>query len=62
MQETLQETLQEFEERLKTRLLYMVAEDTKITYQTLKNIVDGRLTNPTIRTMSALIQYFKDNK
>lgn len=62
MNETLESILDDIARKLKSRKLNHVSTETGINTQTLGDIREGRMTNPTMKTMSALIQYFKDNK
>jgi DNA-binding Xre family transcriptional regulator len=50
--------VEEVSEALKDRKLNVVAEATGLTPNTLSEIKNGRATNPTIKTLKALSDYF----
>jgi transcriptional regulator with XRE-family HTH domain len=49
--------LERLRQRLKDRRLYIVAEKTGLSYQTILKIVDGSTANPTINTVESLEAY-----
>lgn len=55
-------TLDEIRARLRSANLTQVAEATGLNYNTVRFIRHGRLDNPTLKTMTALTAYFKDQE
>lgn len=53
--------LEEIRERLKDRRLYVVAEKTGLSYQTLLSIVKGENRNPNTKTVEALEDYLGEH-
>jgi transcriptional regulator with XRE-family HTH domain len=56
------EELQTIIERLKDRRLYKVSEKTGLSYQGLRNLVTGRTSNPSIKTIEKLREYLNECK
>lgn len=52
-------TLDEIRTRLRSENLTTVATETGLNYNTVRFIRHGRLDNPTLKTMTALTDYFK---
>lgn len=53
-------TINELREALYDRRLPIISERTGVSTSTLRNIREGRNTNPTNATMVVLTQYFKE--
>jgi DNA-binding phage protein len=43
-------------------MMRKIAEDTKLSYGTVRLIANGSNTNPTLETLTSLVKYFKENK
>lgn len=52
-------TLDEIRTRLRSENLTTVAAETGLNYNTVRFIRHGRLDNPTLKTMTALTEYFE---
>ena len=52
--------LEQIKEKLQDRKLMVVSEKTGVHYNTLKNILDGKNTNPTIRVIEAISNYLEE--
>ena len=55
-------TLEEIQRALRDRRINIVAEETGLHYNTIRNIRDGKNTNPTYFVVSALTNYLKEEK
>lgn len=54
--------LQEISEKLHDRRIGVVAEKTGLSAVTIRNIRDGKNTNPTLAVITALREYFSDSE
>lgn len=55
-------TLQQIQDALKDRRLYVVAKETGLTYPTVKKMADGKELNYTLNTIKAVSRYLSDKK
>lgn len=55
-------TLDEIQERLKDRRLYIVAEETGLTYPTVKKFAEGGVVNSGIRTIQKISDYLLNSE
>ena len=55
-------TLQQIQDALKDRRLYVVAKETGLTYPTIKKMADGKELNYTLNTIKAVSKYLSDKK
>lgn len=52
-------TVKEIQEKLEDRKLQVVADKTGVHYNTLKNIKDGKNTNPTFKVIKSISEYLE---